>query len=128
LGGSGITTAKQNLSFSITSPTVFSGESVWFVLGQNTTLNDLGVLGNGVNWYRGTMGTGGRAFDALNGSGGAPPPGAWTLSSGGSPFAFLLQGTIQVPEPGQVAMGGLLLLGVGACAWRKFRPAQLAVR
>jgi hypothetical protein len=116
-------TADANLTFTLpTSTTVNSGDNYWVVLSQNGTLGGP----SGVDWYQTTAASGDYSIESSSGAN--PPSGGFNSAGNGNALAFDLTTTDSlspVPEPGQVAMGVLLLMG-GSGYWirRKLAAAQ----
>ncbi len=135
----GLTTTAANYTYTLPSVTVNAGQDYWLVLEQNTTLGDTGSgLAssplNGINWYFATSfdPSGSRAFQNVGGSSGVQATLAdpWTVQSTSSPrapLAFELTALQPVPEPGQMAMAGVLLLGAGVYAVRRKLAAAQTV-
>lgn len=123
----GLTTAPANMTYNVGGVQLAASTTYWIVLAQNTTLGNTGSglptsTLNGINWYLANAfdSTTARGSQFLGDSGGASPTGQpWgvvTTSNPRLPFAFQLQAT---PEPGQIAMMGLLLAGAGGYTVRR---------
>lgn len=133
----GLSTTAANTTYAIPNVPITSG-NYWVVLAQNVTLaGDTGSgLGtktlNGINWYFATAfdPSGARAVqNFVNSSGLSPqnplnPSAGWTVQTTSSPFTPFAFQLTAVPEPGQVAMTGVLLLGLlGYGVRRKLQAA-----
>ena len=137
-----LSTAVSSVSVAITGASVTGGSAYWVVLTQNQNLSGSGF--NGLYWHKANsadnddlndnpwvQGAYTTAIRTLGDGSGNIPTGAWSVTTGSIPspnvpYALALEGTTPVPEPGQIAMAGVLLLGIAGFGARHYRNSKRA--